>query len=105
MEIGQRLKVRRKELDLTQDYVASVLGITRQTMSNWENGRSYPDIERIIRLSDVYKLSLDELLKGSRNGEAFTRKYGRESLFKNFYCDALYQWLIDGGPTFYPFHE
>ena len=35
-------------------------------MSNWENGRSYPDIERIIRLSEIYQLSLDELLKGDR---------------------------------------
>jgi hypothetical protein len=34
--------------------------------SNWENGRSYPDIERIIRLSELYNLSLDELLKGDR---------------------------------------
>lgn len=66
MEVGQRLKARRNELELTQDYVAAELGITRQTMSNWENGRSYPDIERIIRLSEIYGLSLDELLKGDQ---------------------------------------
>lgn len=66
MEVGQRLKARRNELNFTQDYVAEELGITRQTMSNWENGRSYPDIERIIRLSEIYQLSLDELLKGDR---------------------------------------
>lgn len=66
MEVGQRLKARRNELNFTQDHVAEELGITRQTMSNWENGRSYPDIERIIRLSEIYQLSLDELLKGDR---------------------------------------
>ena len=66
MDVGQRLKIRRKELGFTQDYVAAELGLTRQTMSNWENGRSYPDIERIIRLSELYNLSLDELLKGDR---------------------------------------
>ncbi|MDT2597166.1 helix-turn-helix transcriptional regulator [Enterococcus dongliensis] len=66
MEVGERLKLRRAELNLTQEYVAEVLGITRQTISNWENGRSYPDIERMIRLSDVYSLSLDELLKGDK---------------------------------------
>lgn len=64
MDVGERLKERRNELQLKQDYVAEELGITRQTMSNWENGRSYPDIERIIRLSEIYDLSLDELLKG-----------------------------------------
>ena len=66
MEVGQRLKARRNELNFTQDHVAEELGITRQTMSNWENGRSYPDIERIIRLSEIYQLSLDELLKEDR---------------------------------------
>lgn len=66
MDVGQRLKQRRNELQLKQDYVAEKLGITRQTMSNWENSRSYPDIERIIRLSEIYDLSLDELLKGDR---------------------------------------
>ncbi|MBU5365755.1 helix-turn-helix transcriptional regulator [Enterococcus devriesei] len=66
MEVGERLKARRNELNLTQDQVADSLGITRQTMSNWENGRSYPDIERVIRLSELYALSLDELLKGDQ---------------------------------------
>lgn len=64
MEVGMRIKQRRNELHLTQDEVAEALGITRQTISNWENGRSYPDIERVIRLSEIYQLSLDELLKG-----------------------------------------
>ncbi len=66
MEVGERLKARRNELNLTQDQVAESLGITRQTMSNWENGRSYPDIERVIGLSELYALSLDELLKGDQ---------------------------------------
>lgn len=64
MEVGERLKKRREELELTQEYVAEVLGVSRQTISNWENSRSYPDIERIVKLSDIYELSLDELLKG-----------------------------------------
>ncbi|MGG5319140.1 helix-turn-helix domain-containing protein [Enterococcus sp. AZ072] len=64
MEVGEKLRERRNILHMTQDEVAEALGVTRQTISNWENGRSYPDIERIIRLSDIYQLSLDELLKG-----------------------------------------
>lgn len=64
MEVGQRLKQRRLGLKLTQEEVAEKMGITRQTMSNWENGKSYPDIERVIRLAELYQLSLDELLKG-----------------------------------------
>lgn len=67
MEVGQRIKACRNEQNMTQDFVAEQLGVTRQTISNWENGRSYPDIERVIRLSELYHLSLDELLKGDQN--------------------------------------
>jgi transcriptional regulator with XRE-family HTH domain len=66
MDIGKRLKQKRTSLKLTQDEVAEQLGITRQTISNWENGRSYPDIERMVHLSEIYQLSLDELLKNDQ---------------------------------------
>lgn len=49
---------------MAQEDVSERLGITRQTMTNWDNGKSYPDSERIIHLSDIHGLSLDELLKG-----------------------------------------
>ncbi|GAF40823.1 hypothetical protein FC83_GL001450 [Agrilactobacillus composti DSM 18527 = JCM 14202] len=64
MAIGKRLQERRNELAMTQDFVADQLGVSRQTVSNWENGRSYPDIERVLQLSELYHLSLDNLLKG-----------------------------------------
>ena len=52
--------------DLTQEQVADALFVSRQTISNWENEKSYPDIISIIRLSDLYSISLDELLKGDQ---------------------------------------
>ncbi len=64
MSIGERLRERRNALKLTQEEVSERLGVTRQTMSNWENGRSFPDIERVVQLSEIYGLSLDVLLKG-----------------------------------------
>ncbi|MGX7200641.1 helix-turn-helix domain-containing protein [Enterococcus nangangensis] len=66
MDVGERLKERRGQLHLTQEEVAEKMAISRQTISNWENGRSYPDIERMVRLSELYQLSLDELLKGDQ---------------------------------------
>ena len=53
------------EAQLTQEQVADELGISRQTMSNWENNKTYPDIVSVIKMSDLYKVSLDYLLKGS----------------------------------------
>ncbi len=64
MEIGAKLKDARSRSGLTQEYVAEAVQVSRQTISNWENERSYPDIVSVIKLSDLYNISLDELLKG-----------------------------------------
>ena len=64
MEIGKKLKVARINSGLTQEQVADDIKVTRQTISNWENERSYPDIMNVIDLSNLYSLSLDDLLKG-----------------------------------------
>lgn len=64
MKISEKLKYARTGSGLNQEQVAEKLQVSRQTISNWENGRSYPDIISVIKLSDLYSLSLDELLKG-----------------------------------------
>ncbi|KRM87268.1 helix-turn-helix domain-containing protein [Lacticaseibacillus thailandensis] len=63
MQIGIRLATARKANALTQQQVADQLHLTRQTVSNWENERSYPDVASLIDLSNLYGLSLDILLK------------------------------------------
>ncbi|WP_411163312.1 helix-turn-helix domain-containing protein [Lactobacillus johnsonii] len=63
MTFGKTLKERRSQLDLTQQEVAKKLYISRQTISNWENGKSYPDLDMLIKISDVYQVSIDSLLK------------------------------------------
>ena len=57
-------KKRRNELGWTQQEVANKLFVTRQTISNWENGKNFPDIPTLIKISDQFELSLDYLLKG-----------------------------------------
>ena len=66
MRIGEKLQNARKMSDLTQDDVADKILVSRQTISNWENEKSYPDIVSIIKLSDLYHISLDDLLKGDQ---------------------------------------
>ncbi len=63
MEIGSKLKNARTKIGMTQEKVAEEIGVSRQTISNWENNRSFPDIVSIISLSNLYSVSLDELLK------------------------------------------
>jgi transcriptional regulator with XRE-family HTH domain len=66
MEIGKKLKEARQKCNLTQEQVSVQLFVSRQTISNWENEKSYPDIINIIKLSELYAVSLDELLKGDK---------------------------------------
>ena len=63
-DIGSKIKAARVEKKFTQEQVAEVLGVSRQTISNWENGKSYPDIISVIKMSECYGVSLDYLLKG-----------------------------------------
>ena len=66
MEIGKKLKNARIEAGLTQEMAAEKIDVSRQTISNWENEKSYPDIISVIALSNLYSVSLDELLKGDQ---------------------------------------
>ncbi len=66
MEIGKQLKDARIHYGMTQEFVAEKLHVSRQTISNWENEKSYPDIISVIELSNLYSVSLDDLLKGDK---------------------------------------
>lgn len=66
MEIEKTLKDVRMQAGLTQEQVAEKIMVSRQTVSNWENGKSLPDIVSIMSLSDLYQISIDELLKGDK---------------------------------------
>ena len=63
MDIGKRLQRSRMEAGLTQEQAAEALDVTRQTVSNWETGKTYPDIKNMVDISDLYHVSLDCLLK------------------------------------------
>ncbi|WP_225048184.1 helix-turn-helix domain-containing protein [Lacticaseibacillus kribbianus] len=66
MIIGEQLRKARTDAGMSQEQLAEYMAVSRQTVSNWENSRSYPDIERVMRMAEFYHLSLDELLRGDR---------------------------------------
>lgn len=63
MEIGSQIKKYRGAQGLSQDALAEKIFVTRQTVSNWETGKSYPDIHSLLLLSSVFNVSLDQLVK------------------------------------------
>ena len=70
-DIGSKIKAARIEKKLTQEQVAELLGVSRQTISNWENEKSYPDIISVIKMSECYDVSLDYLLKGEQKMKTY----------------------------------
>lgn len=79
MEIGSKLKNARNEKGLTQEQAAETLGVSRQTISNWENNKSYPDIISVIKMSDIYSISLDHLLKEEKSMNQTYQEFLEES--------------------------
>ncbi|MGM9626261.1 MAG: helix-turn-helix transcriptional regulator [Eubacteriales bacterium] len=64
MELNVQIKKYRAEFNLSQEELADKIYVTRQTISNWENGKSYPDIHSLLLLSSLFHVSLDQLIKG-----------------------------------------
>ena len=62
MDLGKKIMTMWKEKNLSQEQLAEKLNVTRQTISNWENGKFYPDIDSLVNLSKFFNVSLDVLL-------------------------------------------
>ena len=62
MDLGKKIMTMRNEKNLSQEQLAEKLNVTRQTISNWENGKFYPDIDSLVNLSKFFNVSIDVLL-------------------------------------------
>lgn len=67
MQLGQTIVKLRKDNGLTQEDFANKYNVTRQTVSNWENEKSYPDLLTLVKISDDFGISLDTMLKENPN--------------------------------------
>lgn len=64
MEVGAQIKKYRSNMGISQEELAEKVYVSRQTVSNWETGKNYPDIHSVLLLSSVFNVSLDQLIKG-----------------------------------------
>ena len=64
MELGKQIKKYRQEVQLSQEELADRVYVSRQTISNWENDKSYPDVNSLVLLREIFQISLDNLIKG-----------------------------------------
>ncbi|MEW4353395.1 helix-turn-helix transcriptional regulator [Streptococcus pneumoniae] len=104
MELGNHIKHYRKELGLSQDDLAEELFVSRQTISNWERGATYPDIQNLLLLCQLFDITLNQLvqedlpaLKEILHGADYDRyeRHARIMTWGMFICSLL------GFPLFY----
>ena len=80
MELNKQIKKYRTDANLSQEELADKIFVSRQTISNWENGKNYPDIKSLVLMSEVFQVSLDNLIKGDlerMKKEIDTQEYAR----------------------------
>lgn len=88
MELGNKIKYYRGEKELSQEELAERVYVSRQTISNWENNKSYPDINSIVLLSEIFGISIDNLIKG--DVEQMKKEINSEEVKKlNFYATMM----------------
>lgn len=66
---GERLYQLRKDRDLSQEELAALLDVSRQSISKWENDKAYPEMTRLLFMSDYFDISLDYLMRGTEAGD------------------------------------
>ena len=64
MELARQVKAKREERGLSQDEVSKAMFVSRQTISNWENDKTYPDVQSLLLLSQLFEVSIDALVRG-----------------------------------------
>ncbi len=85
MKFNEKLLKLRKEKGLSQEELGMEMQVSRQTISKWEAGQSYPDFTRLVMLSDFFDMTLDELVKDLDVQEV------RESSLTNGKIDSIYR--------------
>jgi len=92
MSFQEKLQVLRKEKGLSQENLAESIGISRQAVARWEAGLSYPDLDKLISLSNLFKISIDKLVKDYDQNcclcEEKSEEYGSNESLINFLCKA-----------------
>ena len=64
MELATHIKEHRARLGMSQEELAEAIFVSRQTISNWETDRTYPDVQSLLLLSNLFDVSVDSLIKG-----------------------------------------
>jgi len=106
MNLPERLKRCRANANLTQLQVSEKLHVSRKTISGWENGHSYPDTTSLVKISDIYNVSVDDLLRDKRLLEHYADQEQAQTtnhkVMKGSYYLSIVLWLLGYIELFQP---
>ena len=86
MNIGTKMIEIRKQKNMTQEDFAKIFHVTRQTVSNWENEKSYPDLQTLVQISNEFNVSLDTMLKENMN---MVKKIDNYKIYKKIFIGLI----------------
>lgn len=92
MELGKQIKKYRIEKEYSQEELANKIYVTRQSISNLENDKNYPDVNSLVLLSELFQVSMDELIKGDLNKMKETIK--KEEILKFNHYGTIFSILL-----------
>lgn len=101
MTLGDKLSKLRKQNNYTQEQLADILGVSRQSISKWESDVSYPETEKLIQLSDMYHCSLDYLLRDEIESDDRNQSERSVNLEKHLYYEKISEKKIKGIPLWH----
>ncbi|EHL08862.1 DNA-binding helix-turn-helix protein [Desulfitobacterium hafniense DP7] len=94
MSFSEKLRVLRKEKGLSQEQLAEMVNVSRQAVSKWESEQAYPELDKLILLSDFFNISLDDLIKDKNPEDVAKNNDNSDSKEDDEETD---EWLIVGG--------
>ena len=101
--IGEQIRKIRKNENLSQEQLGQKMNVTRQAIYKWESGKGYPDIQNLIMLSELFEISLDELIKGDSSFQGKIKVKGGTGMFSNrSLLSALNYFSLFFAPVFFP---
>ncbi|MDE6293790.1 MAG: helix-turn-helix domain-containing protein, partial [Clostridiales bacterium] len=103
MSLGDKLAKLRKDNNYTQEQIADILGVSRQSVSKWESDIAYPETDKLIKLGELYNCSMDYLLKDDVDSDPPVNS-DRTPIyfsFKNFYYERKSTKIIRGLPLWH----
>lgn len=103
MELSTQIRKYRTQMNLSQEELAERIYVTRQSISNWENGKNYPDIHSLLLLSTLFGVSVDQLIKGDMETMKETvhvQEISKLNRYSGIYAAHLVTFILSAAPLY-----